>query len=192
VAALERGGLAVIPTDTVYGVVAAADRVDAVERIFALKERATSKSLQLLVEQEDAIEIYGHPSREARRLASRYWPGPLTIVVRASERAPNSVLSGLTIGLRMPDHAIALEIIRSTGPLAASSANRSGEPTPGSLVEIRSTFGSAIDVYVDGGTIVGRASTVVDVTRPDPVVLREGAIAADEIMRVAGFGFETG
>jgi L-threonylcarbamoyladenylate synthase len=192
VAALRNGGVVVLPTDTVYGLVAKADLPDAVDRIFDIKERPPSKTLQLLVGDESSLDTYGRPGEEARKLAALYWPGPLTIIVAASEEAPPSVTADGRIGMRAPGHDIALEIIRDAGALAATSANRSTEPTPAGLEAIRSIFTENVDVYVDGGKIEGRASTVVDMTQRRPIVVREGAITADEIMRAAGFGFESG
>lgn len=171
---------------------AAAERADAIDRIFELKGRPGSKALQLLVADESEIDVYGRPSPEARRLASSFWPGPLTIIVGAAARAPSAVTSEGTVGLRVPDHEIALEIIRGAGPLASTSANRSGGPTPDHLAGIRSLFGDAIDAYVDGGKIGTRPSTVVDMTRKHPVIVREGVISAEQIMHAAGFGFESG
>lgn len=192
VAALEAGGVVVVPTDTVYGLVAKADLSDAVDRIFEIKGRPQAKTLQLLVADAGSLDRFGRPGDEARRLADRYWPGPLTIIVVASDRAPASVTSEGTVGIRMPDHDTALEVVRRVGPLAATSANRSNEPTPAELAAIRSIFAAGVDVYLDGGRIEGRASTIVDVTQERPILVREGAISADEIAMAAGFGFESG
>jgi L-threonylcarbamoyladenylate synthase len=168
----------------VYGLAARADRLEGVERIFALKGRPKDKLLQLLVAGEDWLERAGLPSEQAQALARRYWPGPLTIVVRCGPAAPVAFASAPTIGLRFPSHPIAAEIIGRTGPLAATSANRSGEATPKDVPSIRSVFADGVDVYVDAGSIDGSASTVVDTTGAEPVVLREGAIPLEEIRRV--------
>ena len=172
-----------IPTDTVYGLAAGAEHAEAVERIYSLKDRPSDKSLQLLVPDGEWLERLGMPSADARLLARRYWPGPLTIVVPSA--------SG-TIGLRVPANGLALKLLRRTGPLAATSANRSGEQTPSDVESIRELFGDTVDVYVDGGVIDGVASTVVDTTGPEIVVVREGAVSASEIMRALECGFEAG
>jgi L-threonylcarbamoyladenylate synthase len=182
VAALVRGGVVVIPTDTVYGLAAKADNAEAVERIYELKGRPREKALQLLVPDLTWLDRFGHPSAAARTLAERFWPGPLTIVVPGD--------AGDTVGLRMPDHPLALEVLKVAGAVAATSANRSGEQTPRDLGSIREVFADAVDVYLDGGVIDGTASTVVDMTGAEPLVLREGALTVDEITRALGGRFE--
>lgn len=192
VAAVRRGGLVVIPTETVYGLAADAARPHAVARIFELKGRESSKALQVLVPGAEWLEEWAQPGTEARALAAAFWPGPLTLVVRAGPRAPAAVVSDGTIGLRVPGHPSALEVLRRTGPLAASSANRSGEATPPDVEAIVGLFGSDVDAYVDGGRIEGPASTVVDVSSGVPVVAREGAVSGAEIERALGGRFEAG
>lgn len=190
--AISRGGVVVLPTDTVYGLAADAASAEAVDRIFALKGRPSDKSLQLLVPAENWLERLGKPSEGARLLARRYWPGPLTIIVRASAQAPVQVISESTIGLRVPAHQLTAELLRRTGPLAATSANRSGEATPQDVESIRSIFGDGVDVYIDGGRIEGTASTVVDASGSEIVIVREGGVSAAEITRALEFGFEAG
>jgi len=178
VAALARGGVVVIPTDTVYGLAAKADHDVAVDRIYALKGRPREKALQLLVPDVSWLDRLGRPSEAVRALAERFWPGPLTIVVPGH--------TDEAVGLRMPDNPLALDVLASAGAVAATSANRSGAETPRDAASIRELFGEGVDVYVDGGTIVGLASTVVDMTGAEPRVLREGAVTADEITRALG------
>ena len=192
VEALERGGVVIIPTDTVYGLAASANSPDAIERIFEIKGRPSDKALQLLVAGEEWLERLGRPSAEARTLARRYWPGPLTIVIEAGRDVPAAVGGSGTVGLRVPAHPVALEILDRVGVVAATSANRSGYSTPHDVPSIRLLFGEEIDVYVDAGRIEGRASTVVDLTRSGPSIAREGAIPSREIMRALGFEFEAG
>lgn len=194
--AVARGCVVVVPTDTVYGLAADAGNANAVDRIFALKGRPSDKALQLLVPAADWLERLGTPSNDARLLARRYWPGPLTIIVPASAQAPDSMTSEGTVGLRVPAHPLTIELLHRTGPLAATSANRSGEVTPHDVASIRPLFGDGVDVYVDGGRIEGTASTVVDATGSEIVIVREGAVPASEIMReimcALEFGFEAG
>jgi tRNA threonylcarbamoyl adenosine modification protein (Sua5/YciO/YrdC/YwlC family) len=177
VAALERGGVVVVPTETVYGLAARPDRPEAIARIFELKGRSSDKVLQLLVPGAEWLDRLSSPTETARFLAAEHWPGPLTLVVIASESAPDPVVSDGSVGLRVPNHPIATELLRRGGPLAATSANRSGDPTPTSVDEIRAVFGDGVDVYLDGGVIAGAASTVVDATNETPVILRAGAIS---------------
>lgn len=184
VSALVRGGVVVIPTDTVYGLAAKADNDEAVDRIYELKGRPRDKALQVLVPDVTWLDRLGHPSDEVRVLAECFWPGPLTIVMPTD--------ADTTVGLRMPDHPLALEVLEGAGAVAATSANRSGEETPSDAASIRELFGDGVDVYVDGGTIEGVVSTVVDMTGPEPLVVREGALTADEITRALGGRFEAG
>ncbi len=150
-----------------------------------MKGRAADKAMQLLVPDPTWLERLGTPTDVARRLAERFWPGPLTLIVRASEAAPARLVSDGTIGVRVPAQESCTAILARSGPLAASSANRSGEPTPADIGSIRSLFGDGVDVYVDGGLIDGPASTVVDLTAPNGArIVREGAISADEIESV--------
>lgn len=123
----------------------------------------------------------GRRSPDAAALAEAFWPGPLTLVVAASDVAPGALAPDGTIGVRVPGHAIALDLLSRTGPLAASSANRSGEPTPATIAEIQAVFGDAVDGYLDGGTIEGTGSTVVDLTGSKPKVLRSGPISEVDV-----------
>lgn len=192
VAVLERGGIVVVPTDTVYGLAARADRPDAIERLVELKMRPPQKAVQLLVADVASLDLFGRPSDRARALARKFWPGALTIVVAASTDAPEALVADGTIGLRAPDHSVALELITSAGPLAASSANASGQPTPATIDEIREIFGRRVEIYLEGGRVEGLASTVVDVSGDDPRILREGVITPSEIFRTLQSGFEAG
>lgn len=172
----------VLPTETVYGL---ATRPDGVARLFEIKDRPPERNVQLLAPDASWLVRVGECGDAARRLARTFWPGPLTLVVRASEHAPAGLAPAGTIGVRVPGHDLALDVLRRCGPLAASSANRSGEPTPPTMAEIESIFGDAVDAYLDGGTIEGTGSTVVDVTGPQPRIVRVGPIGADEIERAA-------
>ncbi len=178
-----------IPTDTVYGLAARADHTDAIDRIYRLKGRPSGKSLQLLVPDVTWIDRVGRPSENARVLAARFWPGPLTIVVPANE---DSGPFGDTVGLRVPAHPLALEVLERAGAVAATSANRSGQQTPNNVASIRELFGDDVDVYIDGGTVDGVGSTVVDMTGAEPLVVREGAISRDDILHALGWRFEAG
>jgi tRNA threonylcarbamoyl adenosine modification protein (Sua5/YciO/YrdC/YwlC family) len=170
--ALARGGVVVIPTDTVYGLAARFDDATAVRRIYELKGRPSDKALQVLVPDEGWLDHLGAPSASAHVLAQRFWPGPLTIVVASGSE---------TIGLRVPANEVTLELLKRTGPLAATSANQSGRQTPGDIESIRTLFGDGVDCYVDGGRIDGTASTVVDTTRGGAEIVREGAISSVDI-----------
>jgi tRNA threonylcarbamoyl adenosine modification protein (Sua5/YciO/YrdC/YwlC family) len=183
------GGIVVVPTETVYGL-AARPTEELVARLFELKRRPRDKSVQLLIPSIDAMAELGEPSPDAIVLAEAFWPGPLTLVVRASDAAPDALVDDCRIGLRVPGHALALDLLARCGPLAATSANLSGDPTPSAISDIHDLFGSSVDAYIDGGEIVGTGSTVVDVSRDEPRVLREGPISVPMLNARTGGRFE--
>lgn len=158
---LEAGGLVVLPTDTVYGVAARIDRQDAVDRIFAVKGRPREKALPVLVADPETAMRLGRFRAEAREAAAREWPGAVTIVVERGALAADLGGDGRTVALRVPDHPVALEILRRAGPLAATSANPSGEAVPGRVDEISAALGAGVDLYLDGGVLAGAPSRVV-------------------------------
>jgi L-threonylcarbamoyladenylate synthase len=164
----------------VYGLATAPSNV---ERLFELKRRPPDKHLQLLVPDGSWLGRVGAPGEAAIALAEAFWPGPLTLVVAAGPHAPPWVVVDGTIGVRVPAHRIALELLDRAGPLAASSANRSGQATPATAAEIRGLFGAEVDAYLEGGRIEGTGSTVVDLTGPELRILRAGAVAQDEVER---------
>jgi L-threonylcarbamoyladenylate synthase len=183
-AALRAGGVVLLPTDTVYGLAVATSVPGATARLFALKQRDPQVPIAVLVGDADqAWTIAAPPVPDAARaLASRWWPGALTLVVRR-DPAWTVDLGGdaATVGVRCPDHDFVRAVCRTVGPLATTSANRHGQPTPTSAAEAAAGLGE-VDLIVDGGRLTGTPSTVVDCT-VDPVrVLREGAIAAVEIL----------
>jgi L-threonylcarbamoyladenylate synthase len=175
-----------LPTETVYGLATFPLNV---ARLFEIKERPRERSVQLLAPDASWLDRLGRPSDVARRLAAAFWPGPLTLVVGVGDAAPPELLTTLagdgTIGIRVPDHDLALAVLGRCGPLAASSANLSGEPTPSTAAEIADLFGDRVDAYLDGGTIEGTGSTVVDVSGADLRVLRPGPIPAADLERAA-------
>lgn len=186
--ALARGALVAIPTDTVYGLAARLDRPAAIEALYHAKGRPDALPIPVLVSQLDLLATLtdGAPAT-LDRLASRFWPGPLTIVAPCSRRIPDRVAAGTgTVGLRMPDHPIALEVIEgSGGALAVTSANRSGEPSLCDAAAVARTFPSTVELVIDSGSAPGgRASTVVSVTGTRPLVLRRGPIDEAAILDV--------
>jgi L-threonylcarbamoyladenylate synthase len=185
VAALARGDLVVLPTETVYGIAAKVDAQAAIDRIFELKGRDTEKVLQALVPDVTWLERLGEPSGAAVAIGRTFWPGPLTLVVRARSDTPSAVVKNGTVGVRVPDNSVTRAVLDRVGAVAASSANRSGEATPDTVDAIRAIFGDAVAVYVDGGSIDGSGSTVIDMTSDEPKLLREGPIAFDRVKAVA-------
>jgi L-threonylcarbamoyladenylate synthase len=183
--ALERGELAVIPTDTVYGLAARLDRQEALERLYTAKGREANKAIPVLISDAERLPSLtdGAPDGVAE-FAARFWPGPLTIVLPCADSVPVLVTAGSgTIGVRMPAHPIALEIIEGCGgALAVTSANRSGEPSLRDAREVAEALGASVEIIVDSGmTPGGVASTVIALTDAGPHILREGPISLEEL-----------
>ncbi|MBI3737759.1 MAG: threonylcarbamoyl-AMP synthase [Chloroflexi bacterium] len=180
---LRAGGLVAFPTDTVYGVGALAFDNKAVDSIFAAKDRPIEKAIPILM--TDALDLDKVASNipdMARRLAARFWPGPLTLVVPKLPTLPESVSATDTVGVRVPDHAVARALLRAAGPMAVTSANISGKSSPSTAEEVFSQLGGRIDLILDGGkTPGGVPSTLVDCTKIKPEILREGPITLKEI-----------
>ena len=175
---LRAGGVVVLPTDTVYGLAAAADRPDAVARLFRLKGRAADVPVAVLcADAAQALALADPVTPAAARLSGRHWPGPLTLVMPRRRDLPWELGEpSATIGVRCPDHDLVRSIAAIAGPLATTSANRHGSPTPSSAAEAAASLTGAVDLVIDGGSLEGTPSTVVDCTGERPVVLRQGSI----------------
>lgn len=186
---LRDGGVIVFPTETVYGIGASAGSCFGPHEIVDIKARPLNKPLPWLVEDGDALDRFGVDVPEyAHRLADRFWPGALTLVVSASDSVGRDFRDERgTVALRSPDHGVVRELIRSSGgAIIATSANTSGEPAPARFEEIEPRIIAAADLTLDGGeTEHGVPSTVVDCTGPEPSILRDGAIPGDQVMAVA-------
>lgn len=183
------GNLVVLPTDTVYGIGADAFNAAAVRALLAAKGRGPDMPVPVLVGSWNTIDglVLAVPP-VARTLIEAFWPGGLSLVV---EHAPSLRWdlgdSHGTVMLRMPLHPVALDLLRMVGPMAVSSANRSGHPPATAVDQAVEQLGDRVDVYLDGGPApIGVASTVVDVTGPRPRVLREGAVTLDRLREVVG------
>ena len=182
-AALRAGKPVGVPTDTVYGLAADAGDADAIQRLFELKERPADRSIAVLVADVAAAAALVELDAPARRLAEHFWPGPLTIVAARTPTAPPHLGKGSTIGVRLPGDDV-MQAIAGPGPLAVTSANLHGGPTPSTAQGVAELF-PTLGLVVDGGPRPGASSTVVDVTAAIPVVLREGPISLDEIIAAA-------
>jgi L-threonylcarbamoyladenylate synthase len=186
--ALSRGNLVVMPTDTVYGLAARPDLAGATAKVFEAKERPRDLTLPVLAASVAEAATVGEMDHRARALAGRFWPGPLTIVAPRTDRARRWDLGEEreTVGVRLPDHLTALALLRITGPLAVTSANISGQPTPVDCDGVRLALGAPVAVYLCAGRCDGAPSTVVDLTGPRPVVTRPGAISEGDILEAVG------
>lgn len=188
--ALRRGEAIGLPTETVYGLAADASNPQAVRRIFALKGRPADHPLIVHVAGPEALDEWAVEVPEiARALAARFWPGPLTLILRRQPTVPPEVTGGQdTVGLRCPDHPLALALLRKfRGGLAAPSANRFGHVSPTTAAHVHAEFGEAVPVVLDGGECrVGIESTIVDVTGPVPRILRPGMLDRAAIEAIAG------
>lgn len=186
-AAVRRGDLVVLPTDTVYGVGADAFAPAAVAALLAAKGRGRDMPVPVLVASEQMLSgVVARMTDPARRLADRFWPGPLSIVVRhPSHLAWDLGDTRGTVLVRMPDHPVALDLIARTGPLAVSSANRSGHPPATTALDARLQLGAVVPVYLDGGPCPGAVpSSIVDLTADPPRLLREGVLDAATLREV--------
>ena len=187
--ALARGELVVLPTDTVYGVAARPDLPGATDRLFAAKGRPRELTLPVLIGEPRDADRLGAIDDRCRRLIERFWPGPLTLVVLRAEASVPWDLGAdrQTIGLRVPDHDGTRTLLGETGPLAVTSANRSGQPTPSDCEGVRAALGDSVAVYVcDDPRPAGPPSTVVDATGPELTVLREGALDGKTVLAALG------
>jgi L-threonylcarbamoyladenylate synthase len=192
VATLRRGGLVVFPTETVYGVGADGLNPAAVRRLLAVKRRPPGRPLPLLIGEAAMVyELAAQVPPSAEALMEAFWPGPLTLILWRNERVPaETVAGGPTVGLRFPDHPVALALARQAGgPLAAPSANRSGQPPPRTAAAAQSQLGEEVEVYLDAGpAALGTASTVVDLTVEPARLRRAGRVTQADLERVLGAG----
>jgi L-threonylcarbamoyladenylate synthase len=186
VSILKKGGVIAFPTDTVYGLGADAFNSMPVERIYEIKGRSESHPFPLLIADVNQLTALAEPVPElAWFLATRFWPGGVTLVLSKKHSVPAYLASGSTIGVRVPGHPTCSTLLEHlAGPLIGTSANISGQPAALTADEVRQQLGRRVDLIIDGGTCPGgRESTVLDITREPPVVLRRGIVSSHEIDR---------
>lgn len=181
---LRSGGVVAFPTDTVYGVGADPFQPEAVRKLYQIKGRPIDKPIPILVGSVDDVQrvaqnlptIFG-------QLAEHFWPGELTLIVEAKALPSEVTAGGHTVGVRMPDHPLALALLqRYGGAIATTSANKSDEPPATSAAEVRAELGELVGVILDGGQTATRmASTVLDLSVLPPVILRHGGISLDQL-----------
>ena len=183
---LRAGGLVAFPTDTVYGVGALAFDDEAVQSIYMAKDRPIEKAIPVLIgDMEDLDKIAIDIPNMAKKLASRFWPGPLTILIPKKPSLPKAVSATAAVGVRVPDHEIARALLRAAGPMAVTSANVSGQASPTTAEQVFAQLGGRIALIIDGGkTPGGVPSTLVDCTGDEIRVLRQGPITEEELRSV--------
>lgn len=185
---LLHGGLVGIPTETVYGLAGHAENLSTLERIFEVKGRPVTHPLILHIDSDSRLDEWSRDiSPAARELGRLLWPGPLTMLLYRSSRVSNLVTGGRdTVAIRVPDHSIALNLLsRLESALAAPSANRFGRVSPTTAQHVLTDLGSDVDLILDGGPCsIGVESTIVDMTRPIPQLLRPGGITVSQIEEI--------
>ena len=183
---LKHGGLVAFPTDTVYGLAALPVNAEFIEGLYTVKGRESTRAIAILISSSEQLkDTSDSPNETAQILARKFWPGPLTLIVPRHPSLPAILSPNPTIGVRVPDHEFALQLLRMTGPLGVTSANMSGQENTTTADEVLEQLGGRIHLLIDGGTSPGSVpSTVVDCTTPEPVILRSGPISLADIQSV--------
>lgn len=176
---IRQGGLVIFPTETVYGIAADANNPKALERLDIVKHRKEGKRYSILIPQRSILDVHSHYDKpDLYKVIDKYWPGPLTVIVPSKE-------AGNTIGIRMPDHTVALRMVEESGcTVAAPSANIEGKKAPVNIDEALEDLDGLVDLALDGGPVdFGISSTIVDFTKGKPTVIRAGVITQQDIDR---------
>jgi L-threonylcarbamoyladenylate synthase len=181
---MKKGGLVIYPTDTVYGLGCDPFNIKAVEKVFKVKGERKNKPLPILASEMKAVERIAHMNEDAKKIAKKYWPGPLTLVVPKKLTLPSMVTCNLeSVGVRIPNHKVALQLVTLCGGLiVGTSANKTGEKPPKTAQEAASQLGEQVDIVLDGGHApLGQESSIVDLTSKTPKMIREGPIKLTHI-----------
>jgi L-threonylcarbamoyladenylate synthase len=183
---IQYGGVVALPTDTVYGIACAVDNPQAIAQMYTIKERDALKAIPVLVGEISQLDrIAAEFNATARLLAEHFWPGALTIVVEKNPALPQELTIYPTVGIRMPAYDWLLDLMRECGPLAATSANLSGAPSPASAQDVLAQLDGRLELVVDGGVCAGSIpSTVVDCSCEPLNILREGGISSESIQQL--------
>ncbi|MGW8250989.1 MAG: L-threonylcarbamoyladenylate synthase, partial [Anaerolineales bacterium] len=182
---LQGGDLVAFPTDPVYGLGALVNNVPGIQQLYAVKGRQSSKAIPILLSDASQLPLVAAQTDERIMcLAQRFWPGPLTLVVPRHPSLPKALSPYPTVGVRVPDHPLALALLQLSGPLATTSANLSDHPSAVTAQEVLEQLSGRIALILDGGrTPGGVSSTVVDCTRPELVVLRQGPLTLEQLIQ---------
>jgi L-threonylcarbamoyladenylate synthase len=188
---LQAGGVIAFPTDTVYGLGCLVTLSSSIDRLFEIKERDTTKAIAVLIGDLDQLDqVTIRIGEKALRLAEKFWPGALTLVVPRNPKLPANLSPLPTIGVRMPNHAFARALLQRSGPLATTSANISGQPNPVTAQDVLAQLADRVDLVLDGGSCPGGIpSTVVDCTANELRLLREGALTRKMLELALGAEF---
>jgi L-threonylcarbamoyladenylate synthase len=187
ISVLKNGGIVAFPTDTVYGLGAGIGITRAIERVYQVKKRPRTMPLPLLLADISQIDqVASAVPKTAGLLADRFLPGALTLVLPSSPSLPESVTGGgKTVAVRIPDHPVPIALAHGLGtPIVGTSANLSGSPSALTAGEVHAQLGDKVDLIIDGGRCPGKESTIVDLSGENPVILREGAIAKEELQKI--------
>jgi len=177
--------LVAFPTDTVYGLGALAFSADDVAALYRAKERPPERAIAILIAEPSMVDrVADHVPRAAWRLMDRFWPGALTLILPKRLDVPDAVSGGPTVGVRVPALETTRRLLAFTGPLAVTSANRSGQPSPRSAQEVLQQLEGRIHVVLDGGVTGGVPSTVVDCSRTPPAIVRPGPITEEQLRAI--------
>ncbi len=181
---LENGGSAVLPTETVYGLFARALDEAAVNRVYQLKGRPRDKAMNLNVASFEEVVVYSKDQPHyLKKLYDAFLPGPLTIILKANDKVPVWINSGLaTVGFRVPNHPVTLELVQQAGPLIGPSANLSGKPSGLFYDDIIADFAGQVSGYQDDAALTGQDSTILDLSGDCARILRQGAITKEELL----------
>ena len=183
---LKHGGIVAFPTDTVYGLGAPAFDNAAIESIYSAKNRPIEKGIPILIGNMDNIDKVAENIPDmAIRFAARFWPGPLTCILPKKPTLPPAISATPTVAVRIPKHQDAITLLKAAGPMAVTSANISGQPSPSTAEEVYDQLKGRIPLILDGGkTPGGIPSTLVDCTGEKPIILREGPISLGQLLEI--------
>ena len=181
------GGVAVIPTDTLYGLAASITNPEAVARVAAIKGRALGTGMPVLLASAEQVAVVGAAAPYLEELGAAFWPGGVTLVIPAHAHVDRRITDARgTVAVRVPGMAATREVCRRAGaPITGTSANRHGDPPPTTAAVARKALGETVDTLLDGGPVGGTASTIVDLTGDRPRILRAGAVTWDDLRRIA-------
>ena len=182
---LKNGGLVAFPTDTVYGLAVLLSKEEYIESLYTVKGRESTRAIAILISSASQLtRVSVSPNQTALKLAKSFWPGPLTLIVPRHPDLPDVLSPNPTIGVRVPDHELALQLLKLTGPLGVTSANISGHENTITAQEVMQQLDGRIHLVIDGGKSPGSVpSTVVDCSTSEPVILRPGPLDLEDIQR---------